>query len=121
MRRAQVTLKPWAEREKRVFSRYAMFCRSAHVSLRETANSSMGEYLECPRLHLAQLSDQYKTANGAELDVFPSGGDKGDKLVRPPAGFLSFGKSRYVVVSDGWVRGAGAGSDPCMRSRSPPH
>lgn len=105
----QVTLKPWAERDRRAFSRYAQFCRSAHVALRETANASLGEYMECPRKHLAEVSLQHGAVNGATLDVFPATGDKGDPLVRPPASFLQFGKSRYIVVSDGWVRGEGWG------------
>lgn len=103
-----MTLKPWAERDKRVFSRFALFCRSAHVPLRATADSRLEEFMECPRQHLARISQNVSMVNDVAMDVFPSTGDKGDPLIRPPASFLKFGKSQFVVVSDGWVRAAAA-------------
>lgn len=83
----------------------------SHLPLKPPIRSETAP--QCPRSHLAWISQNFSEVNGVELDVYPSSGDETDPRVRKSASFLDFGKSRYVVVSDGWVRACCAPSVGC--------
>lgn len=98
-RTAAVVATPWEKRERRVFARYSPFCHGAGIIINKT------EFTACPRVHFAWLGYNYTEVNDIPLDIAITLGDEKEKLlIKPGVPYQDFGKARYVVVADGWVR-----------------